>query len=369
MSKARLIRLSPPQFDQREERAITAVLRSGNIAQGKRVREFERGFAQLVGVKHAVAVNNGTTALVAAIMALDIGENDEVITTPFTFGATANCVMAVGAKVIFADIDPNTYCLNPILLEKSITKRTKAIIAVDLFGQCANWPAIVKIARRHKLFTIEDAAQAHGASLNNQMAGSFATLGTFSFYATKNMTTGEGGMITTNDNQLYQKLLLLRNHGAPSKYHYEMLGYNFRLTDLQAALGLEQLKKLIRFNNKRQLNARYLSQKLASISGIVIPTIKHQNLHVFHQFVIRVVQPFPLTRDELAERLTRAGIETAIHYPIPLHLFPLYQKSKTQPALSVAEKYCAQVLSLPVHPGLSSSDLKYIVDVVSRYSQ
>lgn len=365
MSEKIIVRLSHPQFNEQEERAVVAVLRSGNIAQGKLVSEFEKKFAQFVGVKYAVAVNNGTTALMAAVLALGIGKNDEVITTSFTFGATANCILAVGAKVKFVDIDPNTYCLDPNLVEQAITKRAKAIIGVDLFGQCADWVAIQKVARRYKLLTIEDAAQAHGAMLGNRKAGSFANVACFSFYATKNMTTGEGGMLTTDDRRIYDSLLLLRNHGMDRKYHYLTLGYNFRLTDIQAALGLVQLKKLEAFNAHRRANASYLASRLESIPGIIIPKIRPKAHHVFHQFVVRVEQPFPLTRDQIIKRFQEANIETAIHYPFPLHQLPLYV-SQQKITLPVTEKVCRNVASLPVHPGLSQKDLERIVQVFRK---
>lgn len=362
----RQIKLSPPFYDGHEEKAVLDVLCSGRLAQGERVREFEKKFAQFVGVRYAVAVNNGTSALIAALLALGIGSGDEVIVPALTFGATANSVLAVGARVNFADIDPMTFNINPAFVATKISKKTRAVIGVDLYGQCADWTQLKELARQHKLYLIEDAAQAHGASIGKKRAGSFADAATFSFYASKNMTTGEGGMVTTNNKKIFEKLLLLRNHGMKTRYKYDSLGFNFRMTDIGGALGTTQLKKLPIINSLRQRNARYLSKLLQGISGISLPNESQNFTHVFHEYVIRVAPPYSLTRDQLKKKLFMKGIETSIHYPYPLHIFPLYKQQTER--FPNAEKAAREVLSLPVHPGLTKKELHYIASAVKAYA-
>jgi perosamine synthetase len=354
-----MIPIAKPLMGEEEKKAIVAVLESGMLAQGPKVEEFERAFAAMCGVRHAVATSSGTTALHLALLAHDIGSGDEVITSPFTFIASANSILFVGAKPIFVDIDERSYNIDPSLVEARITPRTKAIMPVHLFGNPCDMEAIMAIATRHGLLVIEDAAQAHGASINGKKVGSFGT-GCFSFYPTKNMTTAEGGMVTSDDDQVAERVRLLRSHGMKRRYYHDFLGYNFRMTDLQAALGLAQLAKLEVFNEKRIANARYLTEHLRDV--IIAPQVKEGYRHVFHQYTIRVKGD----RDKVVEQLGKRGIGTGIYYPLPVHKQPIYQELGYTCRLPVAEAMSREVLALPVHPALARDDLDRIVQAVSE---
>lgn len=363
------INIASPQIGKEEIKAATQVLKSGMLAQGPKVQEFEEKFARFIGVKYAVATSSGTTALEMALRAHNIGQGDEVITTPFTFIATANAILYCGAKPVFVDIDENSFNLDPEKIEKAITKsvsrRTKAILPVHLYGNPCDMTQIMAIARKHKLIVIEDACQAHGAEWRGKKVGSFGTLlggaSAFSLYPTKNMTTGEGGMITTNSRQIYEKCNLLRAHGSRVKYYHDILGYNFRMTDMEAAIGLEQLKKLNQFNNLRIQNAQFLNKNLRKIPGLVVPEPLKQAKHVYHQYTIRITPQFPLSRDEILKKLTQSGIGTAVFYPLPINAQKIYKDLGYKMMTPVAEQISKEVISLPVHPGLKKRDLQYIV--------
>ncbi len=352
-----MISMAKPLLGNEEKEAVQQVLDSGMLAQGTKVAEFEHAFATFIGTKHAIATSNGTTALHAALEAHGITKGDEVITTPFSFIATANAICMTGATPVFVDIEEESFNINPELIEAAITPKTKAILPVHLFGLPATMDKILAIARKHNLIIIEDACQAHGAEFQGKKAGSFGT-GCFSFYATKNMTTGEGGMITTNDDALALKLRKIISHGSEKKYHHEFHGYNYRMTDIAAAMGIEQLKKLAQFNAIRQKNARFLNAHL-TISGINTPKIFPS--HVFHQYTIRVTLEYHATRDELMTQLSARGISSAIFYPIPIHKQKAYS-THHHFSFPVAEKAAQQVLSLPIHPALNENDLKHIAE-------
>jgi len=354
-----MIPIAKPLMGEEEKQAIVAVLESGMLAQGPKVEEFERAFAAMCGVRHAVATSSGTTALHLALLAHGIDSGDEVVTSPFTFIASANCILFVGAKPVFVDIDECSYNIDPSLVEARITPRTKAIMPVHLFGNPCDMEAIMAIATRHGLVVIEDAAQAHGASINGKKVGSFGT-GCFSFYPTKNMTTAEGGMVTSDDDQVAERVRLLRNHGMKRRYYHDCLGYNFRMTDLQAALGLAQLAKLEVFNEKRIANARYLTEHLRDV--VITPQVKEGYRHVFHQYTIRVKGD----RDKIIEQLGKRGIGTGIYYPLPVHKQSIYQELGYTDCLPVAEAMSREVLALPVHPALARDDLDRIVQAVSE---
>lgn len=356
-----MIPIAQPLIGEEEKEAVMAVLGSGMLAQGPKVEEFERAFAAMCGVRYAVATSSGTTALHLALLAHDIGPGDEVITSPFTFIASANAILFVGARPVFVDIDESSYNIDPSLIEARITPRTKALLPVHLFGNPCDMEAIMAIAARHGLVVIEDAAQAHGASINGKKVGSFGT-GCFSFYPTKNMTTAEGGMVTTNDEQVAERVRLLRNHGMKRRYYHDCLGYNFRMTELQAALGLVQLAKLEVFNQKRIANARYLTEHL---QGVVTPQVRDGYRHVFHQYTIRVQG----NRDQMVEQLREQGIGVGIYYPLPVHQQPIYRELGYTDRLPVAEAISQQVLSLPVHPALSQADLERIAEAVSQLAR
>ena len=359
------IPIAKPLLGAEEFEAVKRVMESGILAHGPEVEAFEKEFAEYIGVKHAVAVANGTAALDIALKAIGVGPGDEVITTPFTFIATSNAVLFQGAKPVFADIDPETYNLDPDNVLEKITSKTKAIIVVHLYGHPAEMKAFKEIAEDHSLYLVEDSAQAHGAEYNGVKAGSIGDVGAFSFYPTKNMTTGEGGMITTNNDEIARKAKLLRNHGQSEKYLHVILGYNLRMTSIAAAIGRVQLKKLDEFNEKRRRNAVELTREIKTIKGLKPPVEKSYAKHVYHQYVVWVGEEYPLTRDELRKHLLEKGIGTAVHYPRPIFQQPLYKKlgypQNICPNSIEASKH---VLSIPVHPALSSEDIKYILEAL-----
>ncbi len=360
-----MIPIAQPIIREEEIAAVTAVLRSGVMAQGDRVKEFEEAFAAFIGTRYAVAVSSGTAALHIALLAHGIGEGDEVIITPFTFIATANSILFTGARPIFADIKEESFNIDPQRILGEITPRTKAIMPAHLYGRPCNMKQIMKIASDHALPVIEDACQAHGAEYNEQKVGSFGT-GCFSFYPTKNITTGEGGMLTTNDKDIAERARMLRNHGQKKQYFHELLGYNYRMTDIAATLGLCQLSKLEQFNRKRIENAKILTDGLKGIKGLLLPRAEPNLKHVFHQYTVRVTQEFGTSRDKLKEKLKGKGIATEIYYPLPIHKQPLYQKLGYNDHLPDSERAAKEVLSLPVHPSLTREDLEYIIETLAQ---
>ena len=272
--------IAKPIIGEEEIENVVEVLKSGMIAQGPKVMEFEEKFANWIGAKYGIATNSGTSALHVALLACGIGEGDEVITTPFTFIASGNAIVYTGATPVFADIDLDTYTIDPDSIEDLITDKTKAILPVQLYGQAADMDKIREIAEKHDLKIIEDAAQAHGAEYNGEKVGTLGDMACFSFYPTKNMTTSEGGMITTNDEELAKKAQMFRAHGASERYHHDEIGYNFRMTDIAAAIGLAQLNVIDEFNNKRISNANYLNEQLKDVEGIVTPKSPDNYKHV-----------------------------------------------------------------------------------------
>ena len=342
---------------------MLAVLDSGQLAQGPVVEAFEREFAAWCGVSHAVAVNSGTAALHLLMLAHGIKEGDEVITTPFTFVASANTALFVGARPVFVDIETDTYCLDPSRVEAAITPKTRAIVPVDLYGQASQVPELREIADRHGLVLIEDACQAHGAAIGARKAGALGVSASFSFYPTKNMTTGEGGMVTTDDADIAAKVGVLRQHGAAHRYRHDVLGYNFRMTEIAAAIGRAQLAKLDGFNEIRRRNASVLDEGLAGIPGVVTPRERRGYRHVYHQYTLRIEH----NRDSFQARLLELGVGTAVHYPVPVHRQPLYvELGYDEVSMPASEAAASQVLSLPVHPGVTESDLDRIIDSVRK---
>ncbi|MGH7762909.1 MAG: DegT/DnrJ/EryC1/StrS family aminotransferase [Candidatus Dormibacteraceae bacterium] len=358
-----MIPVASPQIGAEERQAVLAVMESGQLAQGPVVEAFEREFAAWCGVAHAVAVNSGTAALHLLMLAHGIKEGDEVLTSPFTFVASANAALFAGARPTFADIEMKTYCLDPSAVERALTKRTRAIMPVDLYGHPAAIDEMKAIADRHGLLLIEDACQSHGAEIGDRRAGAMGVSATFSFYPTKNMTTGEGGMVTTDDAEIAGKVRSLRQHGATERYHHEMLGYNFRLTDMAAAIGRAQLAKLDEFNETRRRNAGVLTRGLAGVPGIVTPHEREGFRSVYHQYTIRVEHD----RARFRERLRELGVGTAVHYEVPVHRQPFYVSlGYGSQSFPNAELAASQVVSLPVHPALTDSDLDRIIDSVRK---
>jgi dTDP-4-amino-4,6-dideoxygalactose transaminase len=357
-----MINIAKPQIGEEEKNAVLEVLDSGMIAQGPRVKAFEEAFADMCGVKHAIATTSGTTALHVSLLAAGIGENDEVITSPFTFIASANSILYTGARPVFVDIDPVTFNLNPAQIELAITPHTKAIMPVHLFGLSCDMDPILAIAERHHLRVIEDACQSHGALYKGKRVGSFG-IGAFSFYPTKNMTSAEGGMITTNDATLAETCRVIRQHGMRRRYYHDELGFNFRMTDVHAAIGLEQLKKLESRNKQRGDNARFLS---AHLEGVIVPVEEDGYTHVYHQYTVRVPGG---KREALRNFLQESGIGSEIYYPVPVHKQTYYTEDLGYDlSLPEAERAAMEVLSLPVHPALSQSDLELIVARVNSFS-
>jgi perosamine synthetase len=360
-----MIPIAKPLIDEDEINAVVEVLRSGNIAEGNKVLGFEEAFKEFIDVNHAVAVNSGTSALQIALQAAGIGKGDEVITTSFSFIATAYSILYTGAKPVFADISRDTFNIDPEDVVKRITSRTKAILPVHLYGHPAEMNTLLEIAADHNLILVEDACQAHGAQYHGKKVGSFG-IGTFSFYPTKNMTTGEGGMITTNNPDYDSIARMIRSHGSKQRYLHEMLGFNFRMTDISAAIGLMQIKKLNDFNKRRINNAQYLSKGLKNIPGIETPFIREGCTHIFHQYTIRVTEDCIMNRDYLAEFLKESGIGTGIYYSLPIHEQPYYKKLGYDDTLPETEIAADQVISLPVHPALTQNDLDHIIDTFGK---
>jgi perosamine synthetase len=363
--KVDFIPVARPAIGQEEISAVSDVLKSGMLASGDRVLEFERKFADLCGTTHAVAVNNGTAALHAALLAADIGPGDEVIVPAFSFVATASAVVMCGARPVFADVDEQTFNIIPAQVEERVTAKTKAVIGVHLFGQPCDIEALQAICGSHSLKFIEDAAQAHGALYKNARTGSFGHLACFSFYATKNMITGEGGMVTTSEKAYNERLRLIINHGQSEKYLHTRLGYNYRMTDIGAAIGIIQLKKLEKFNLRRRKNAEFYNTHL-SVRGLITPTTAAGMSHVYHQYVVRLTEEFPLSRATFIDYLKAKGIGSAVHYPIPLHRQPLFGLENDPDPCPVSTCLAGSVLSLPVHPLLDQKELTYICDTINR---
>jgi dTDP-4-amino-4,6-dideoxygalactose transaminase len=357
-----MIRIASPSIGNEEIKAVREVLKSGMLAQGQKVKEFEEKIAEYVGVKYAIATSSGTTALHTALLAVGIKPGDEVITTPFTFIATANSILYCNAKPVFVDVDEKTFNIDAEKIEEKITGKTKAVLPVHLYGQPADMEKILEICKSHNLLLIEDAAQALGAEFKGKKVGSFGDCAIFSFYPTKNITTGEGGMVVTDDEKIAERCRKIRNHGEYQRYFVDLLGYNYRMTDIAAAIGLAQLKKLENLNKKRIKNAKFLTKHLKDIDGIEVPFVDKRVKHVFHQYTIKTSR-----RDELKEFLEKKGIQSVVYYPLPIHKQKFYQDLGYTDSLPVAEELSKKVLSLPVHPNLKKEDLKFIVESMREF--
>ena len=353
------IPVAKPLIGEEEKRAVMEVMDSGQLAQGSRTQAFEKAFAEYIGTKHAIGVNSGTAALIVALQAHGVGAGDEVITTPFSFIATATSIIACGATPVFVDIDPFDLNIDPNQLEAAITERTKAVMPVHIFGHPARITEIAQICEDNGLALVEDAAQAHGAEHQGRRVGAFGT-GCFSFYPTKNMTTGEGGIITTDDDEVARLCRIIRSHGQEQRYVHEYFGLNWRMQDVNGAIGLVQLGHLEAWNEARIHHAEALSRLIRSVET---PKVREGDRHVFHQFTVRVAND----RDGLLQRLQEAGVGSAVHYPIPIHQQPIIQKMGFgEGSFPVAEAASQHVLSLPVHPQLGPEDVEYIAATVNR---
>jgi len=356
-----VIHIAKPQMGPEKKQAVLEVLDSGMIAQGPRVKAFEEAFAAMCGVKHAVATTSGTTALHVALLAHGIGEGDEVITSPFTFIASANSVLFTGARPVFVDIDPGTFNIDAGQIEAAITPRTKAIMPVHLFGLTADMGEITEIAGHHGLAVIEDACQAHGAECHGKRAGSFGT-GAFSLYPTKNITSAEGGMITTDDDAVAESCRVIRQHGMRRRYYHDELGFNFRMTDVHAAIGLAQLGKLARFNAARAATASAYDEHL---DGVVVPPVPDGYRHVYHQYTVRVPNG---RRDAFVDHLKANGVGSGVYYPVPIHQQTYYVEALGYDvSMPVAEQAAREVVSLPVHPALTKDEVQTVIRAVNSF--
>lgn len=349
-----------------EKRRVLEVLESGMLVAGTQVRAFEQAFAGYLGAADAVATSSGTAALQVALEAMGISRGDAVVTTPFTFVATCNAILHVGARPVFADVDPATYNLDPNAVEEAVRReRARAILCVHLYGLPSDLGALTAIARRYDLLLLEDCAQAHGARFDGRAAGTFGGAAIFSFYATKNMTTGEGGMVVTSDEGVAHRVRLLVNVGqnGTQEYVYETIGYNYRMTDIAGAMGLAQLDRLDANNEIRRRHAARLTEAFAPLGWIIPPQEPARHHHVYNQYTVRI----PRGRDRFVRYLQDQEIGCRIYYPELVPHSPAYRRLGFGGTYPVAESLTAQVVSLPVHPALTDGDLTRIVDTVRSY--
>ncbi len=353
-----MIPVAKPLIGDEEREAVDAVMRSGMIAMGPEVAAFEEEFSATVDGRHCVAVNSGTSALHLALIAVGVTAGDEVIVPSFTFAATANSVRLAGGEPVFVDIDPDTFCVDPAAVEAAITSRTTAIMPVHLYGHPAAMTELTAIAEKHGLVIVEDAAQSHLAALDGTPAGAFGKAACFSFYPTKNMTTGEGGMVVTPDADVARMLRLLRNQGMEKRYENEVIGFNVRLTDIGGAIGRVQLRKLADWTATRERNAKRLDTELR---GVVVPPVADGARHVYHQYTIRSDR-----RDALEQHLRDSGVGVGVYYPIPVHRLPSFGLTLDLPE---TERAAAEVLSLPVGPHLSDDDVTAVIAAVNAFSE
>jgi len=359
-----LIPINLPKIGEEEIEAVVKVMRSGPLTNalgaGPMVTHFEKNFAEFAGVKHAVAVNTGTAALHSAIVATGVKQGDEVIVPSFTFVATAEAVVMAGGKPVFTDIDPETYNISPAEIEKNVTEKTKAVVPVDLYGFSAELKPIREIAAEHGLAVVEDAAQAHGATYAGKPAGVFADAACWSLYASKNMTTGEGGVVTTDSDETAETLRLIRTHGEKAKYASLMLGCNYRMSEIQAAIGVVQLEKLPAFVAKRRANAQRLTEILAETERLQLPKETEDQQHSWYLYTVRLKDGDETERNKILEELPKRGIGAAAYYVHPVHTMPYYLESFGERKLPETEKAAKQVFSLPIHPAVTEEQVDYI---------
>jgi perosamine synthetase len=359
-----LIPINLPKIGEEEVQAVIKVMRSGyltsGLGMGPVVTEFEKAFANYAQAKYAIAVNTGTAALHAAVAAVGVKAGDEVILPSFTFVATAEAVVLAGGKPVFVDIDSETYNLDPEQTAKAVTKKTKAIIPVDLYGLSADMEPIKEVAHKFSCAVVEDAAQAHGLTYLDKPAGAFADAACWSLYASKNITTGEGGVMTTNDDKVAEVARMVRTHGEKAKYASEMLGTNYRMSEIQAAIGVEQLKKLPVFVAKRRENAEHLNEILSKSEKLCLPHEFEGDKHSWYLYTARLYHGKEEDRNKLLDELHQKGIGAEAYYVHPVHTMPFYRNTFGVHSLPVTEEAAKQVFSLPIHPGVTSEQIEFI---------
>ncbi len=358
-----MIPIAKPIITDDEKKAVLDVLSTGQLASGKYVTMFEDMFKSYLGCKYAICTNSGTAALHAALLGAGIGKGDLVITTPFSFIATSNAILYVGATPLFADVEEETFNIDPDKVENLIrntTEKIKAIIIVHIFGNPCSMNRIMEICEKYNIILIEDCAQAHGAEYRQKKVGTFGEVSAFSFYPTKNITCGEGGMVVTDDEEIYNSVRKVINHGQVQRYEHDILGYNFRMTNISAAIGIEQLKKLDHFNN---LRISYANKYLKELSRdkFILPIVNNNVKHVFHQFSIRCKDD----RNNVIDLLEKNEIGYGIYYPTLIPDQPLYKQLNLGSHCPVSHKLCEEVLSIPVHPALSEDDVNNIIKVLN----
>lgn len=362
-----MIPIAKPIITEAEKRRVLEVMDSGMLASGAYVKDFSEKFAEFIGTKYAAAASSGTAALHTALLAAGIKEGDKVATTPFTFIASSNSILYTGAEPVFVDIDPETYNIDADKLERKLQADPdiSALLIVHLYGLSCDMDRIMELVEKYNLTLIEDCAQSHGAEYKEKKVGTFGDTSIFSFYPTKNMTTGEGGIVLTNNEEIYNKAAKIINHGQAEKYYHDQLGYNFRMTNIAAAVGLVQLEKLPEFNLTRIENAALFDLEFSDLNWLKTPSVPDGLKHVYHQYTVRVND-----REKFADYLEEKGIGYGIHYPLTVNKQPYYKKlGYAELKFAEAEKAADEVISLPVHPSLSDSDLEQIVEVVKNYKK
>jgi dTDP-4-amino-4,6-dideoxygalactose transaminase len=359
-----------PLFSRRELRYISEVLRSHQIAEGGFTRRLEENFANFIGTQYCVAASSGTAALHLSLLSLGVGKGDEIITTPYTFIATSNACLYVGAKPVFVDIDPKTFNIDPEKIEEKITKKTRAIIPVHIWGHPCEMEKILRIAKDHRLFVLEDASHGHGAEYDGKKVGTFGNVNCFSLYATKIITSAEGGLVTTDDESLASKIRMLKRFSEVGKYEHKEVGYNYRMSDVHAAIGLAQLERIDAFLEKRKQNATYLTKLLTEFGEYMeLPTVKGNVKHAFYYYAILLKKDLlkKVSRDIFDKMLRAENIVPTSYYPRPLHLQEAYRfLGYVKSDFPVAEDVCNRSITVPIHPALNRTDMFDIYTAIDK---